>query len=174
MEAGDPDRDEGSKTRAFLNSVAFDLDPDLQVSDPVIALALAEWHRLRGDRPMPSPGDIDPLDLPRHLLPHILLLDVEHVPVRRFRWRLIGTHTTAALGRDATGRYWDELYTGRALAAMLLGPQWVLEHRRPVRVLGTAVYGDRGKVRSESIDLPLSRDGTAVDRVLIASIYRMD
>ncbi len=166
-------RDGSNRAREFFDSVDFDLDPDLQINEPVVAEALAAWDRLRGDRAMPAPSDLDVLDLPRPLLPHLLLLDVEHEPALRFRWRLIGTHTTAALGRDSTGRYWDELYDDRGLAALSRGPLWVLRHRRPIRVLGSATYADKDHVHSESIDLPLTHDGTAVDRILIAAVYRI-
>ncbi|MEQ9333084.1 PAS domain-containing protein [Thalassobaculum sp.] len=165
-------RRDNEQTRAFLASVEFDLDPELRIENPAPALALAEWNGLRGDRAMPAPADIDALDLPRQLLPHLLLLDIEHEPVLRYRWRLIGTHTTAALGRDMTGRYWDDIYDDRGLAMLARGPQWVLRHRRPVRVLGAATYADKDHVRSESVDLPLSNDGTTAHRILIATVYR--
>lgn len=163
--------DGSSRARAFLDTVDFDLDPELRIQHPIPALALAEWNRMRGDRAMPSPADVDPLALPRRLLPHLLLLDVEHDPVPRFRWRLIGTHTTAALGRDSTGRYWDELYDDRRLAILARGPLWVLRHCRPVRVLGNATYADKDHIRSENVELPLSYDGTTVHRILIATVY---
>ncbi|GHD59345.1 hypothetical protein GCM10017083_43390 [Thalassobaculum fulvum] len=166
-------RDGSNRARDFLGSLDFDLDPALRINEPVVAEALAAWNRLRGDRAMPAPSDLDVLDLPRRLLPHLLLLDIEHEPALRFRWRLIGTHTTAALGRDSTGRYWDELYDGRGFGMLTRGPLWVLEHRRPVRILGRAVYADKAHVHSESVHLPLSRDGTSVNRILIATVYRI-
>ena len=39
----------------------------------------------------------------------VVLLDVEPDPFR-LRFRLLGTHVTAAVGRDATGSYLDEVY----------------------------------------------------------------
>lgn len=95
-------RDASGRARTFLDSIDLDLDPDLRIKDPVVAEAHSAWNRLRGDRAMPAPSDLDVLDLPRPLLPHLLLLDGEHEPVLRFRWRPIGTHTAAALGRDGT------------------------------------------------------------------------
>lgn len=163
--------EDSSRARAFLDTVDFDLDPELRIQHPIPALALAEWNRMRGSRAMPSPADVDALALPRRLLPHLLLLDIEHDPALRFRWRLIGTHTTAALGRDSTGRYWDEIYDDRGFATLARGPQWVLRHRRPLRVLGNAGYADKDHVRSENVELPLSHDGAIVHRILIATVY---
>jgi len=52
---------------------------------------------------MPSRRDVDPLAIPGYLLAHLELIDVFHHPELRFRWRLIGTHVTTAVGRDQRG-----------------------------------------------------------------------
>ena len=159
------------KSKAFLDAVQIVLDPDLKIDSPMVSLALETWRRLRGDRDMPAPSDIDPVELPRQLLPHMLLLDIEHDPALRFRWRLIGTHITGVLNRDRTGRYWDGIYDQRTFSALSVGPLWVLEHRRPVRTIGSAHYVGKDFIRSESIDLPLSADGRTVSRMLVVTQY---
>jgi hypothetical protein len=57
---------------------------------------------------MPSRADMDPVELPRALLPNLFLVDVEESP-RRFRYRLVGTELTAIMRRELTGRYIDEM-----------------------------------------------------------------
>ena len=167
-------RTESEQTRAFFGSIALDLDPGLRLESPIAALALAEWNRLRGDRTMPTPADIDPLVLPPRLLPHILLLDIEREPALRFRWRLIGTHITRVIDRDSTGRYWDEIYDAQTLAMLSRGPLWIMQHKRPVRVLGDAGHVAKGHVRSESVDMPLSHDGVTVHRMMTVTVYGVD
>lgn len=159
---------------AVVDSFSVALDPGLRIESPIAALALKEWHRLRGDRAMPAPTDLDPLDLPRRLLPYLLLLDVEHQPRLRFRWRLIGTHITGVLNRDLTGRYWDEFYDERDFAALTISPLWTVEHRQPVRVLSAAHYVSKDHLRSESIDMPLSHDGVTVARIMSVTVYNVD
>ena len=156
---------------SFFGTIEYQLDPDLNIQHPLLQDGLNVWNDLRGDRPMPAPTDIDPLKLPLRLLPHVSLLDIEHQPERRFRWRLIGTYITETLGRDSTGRYWDELYDSRAMNALGQGPSWVIENRRPVRNVGSAHYVDKTYLRSESIDMPLSTDGARVDRLLICTAF---
>lgn len=70
------------------------------------------WDGRRVGRPMPSRADIDPVDIP-HLLPHIMLLAVDHDAGPRFRVQLIGS---AVIGYRAnlsdanpTGRWLDEM-----------------------------------------------------------------
>jgi len=161
-------------TRSFLSSIDLMLDPELRFEAPVLTLALETWNRLRGDRAMPSPADIDPLTLPRALLPHILLIDVEHEPALRFRWRLIGTHITNVTGRDSTGRYWDEIYDRQIFGKLKTGPLWIMKHRRPVRTFGSAYYVSKDFIGSESVDLPLSVDGSTVSRVMVVTQYTLD
>lgn len=147
------------------------MDPSLSVTQAVLELALTVYDSLRGDRAMPTPSDVDPLRLPRELLPHVGLIDVEHAPKRRLRWRLLGTHITEALGRDMSGRYWDEIYSAEDFDALSKGPNWAIEHRRPVRVIGTAGFANKAFILAENVTLPLSEDGKQVERLMVAAVY---
>tara|TARA_R110002167_G_scaffold244516_5_gene450021 strand:- start:232 stop:720 length:489 start_codon:yes stop_codon:yes gene_type:complete len=154
-----------------IDQIEFELDPDLNVVSPLLLNGLEIWRQARGMAAMPARRDFDPVRLPLELLPHILLVDVEYLPEPRFRWRLIGTYITDMIGRDSTGRYWDEIYDANVLAAISKGPRWVLEHRRPIRSLGTAPVHGRAHRRSENLDMPLSSDGEKVDMLLVISVY---
>ncbi len=59
---------------------------------------------LRGS--LPQRSDIDPVELP-DLLPNLMLLDVEHDPLR-FRYRLVGTRVVDFSHDDFTGTYLDQ------------------------------------------------------------------
>ncbi len=81
--------------------VLLDLDP--QDDDFAYFLPLYDyWRRLRGDRLAPSRSDIDPVDIPRDLLPNLMLIEVEHDPLD-FRFRLSGTQTDTLVNRNLTG-----------------------------------------------------------------------
>jgi hypothetical protein len=96
------------------------------------------WEGLRqGDR-LPSRGHIEPADI-KHLLPHILLVDIEPAPFR-VRYRVCGTRVAEVCG-DVTGRYLDELDGGSVWSpedfqqqykmafqnrAPVFGRQWIL------------------------------------------------
>ncbi|MEQ8396351.1 PAS domain-containing protein [Thalassobaculum sp.] len=162
---------ESENARSFMDTIALTVDPDLRVESPIVGLAMDAWDRLRGTRAMPAPADIDAVKLPVRLLPHLLLMDLEYQPAFRLRWRLIGTHITSVVDRDMTGRYWDEIYDARAFEALTVGPLWVIEHRRPVRILGTAHYASKDYIRSESVDMPLSSDGLTIDRIMTVTVY---
>lgn len=159
------------ETRA--GSFAFELDPELKLQTPVLRMALAAWQAARGARAMPARADVDVAKLPRELLGHLALLEIEPGPPERFRWRLIGTHITAALGRDSTGRYFDELYEPQLAEAVLTGPRWVMAHRRPIRTLGHAAFADKTFLRSENLDMPLSSDGERVSMILVATVFQL-
>lgn len=66
------------------------------------------WVEARGEKLMPSRADIDPVSIPRELLPNIVLVDVLSEPMR-FRYRVMGTAVARMLGDDWTGRFVDEI-----------------------------------------------------------------
>ena len=72
--------------------------------DPILGPALAYWIDKRGSRLLPSRRDIDPVEIPPKILPHLQIIDVVDGGAR-FRYRLIGTATVDAYGEDFTGRY---------------------------------------------------------------------
>src|SRR3546814_16000580 len=70
------------------------------------------WRAKLNGRGMPSRGDIDPVEIPPTVLPHVILTDILDGP--RFRFRLAGTAIRAAAGLEIKGRYPDELFSGRS------------------------------------------------------------
>lgn len=149
----------------------LELDPDLSISAEELRQGRDIWERMRAGREMPRCGDVDPLQMPARLLPHVLLADVEHGSPRRYRWRLIGTHITHILKRDRTGVYWDEAYPGEHYEELIRGPQWVVENRKPLRITGTGKYFGSDWYHFESLNLPLSHDGELVDRIIMFARY---
>lgn len=113
---------------------------------------------------MPGRADIDPIDIP-NLLPYVSLIDVEQEPYR-MRYRLIGTHITEAIGRDSTGRYFDELYEGRTLEEMVRRFSTVVRANLPARFIVKATFADKEYRHYETIHLPLSDDGKSVNMIL--------
>lgn len=145
----------------------------MEIVSPVLTEALRLWETVRGVRGMPARSDFDPAEIPRSLLPHILLIDLDgEDDALRFRWRLIGTHVTTMLGRDMTGSWFDEIYDEATLEALTTGPRWAVANRRPVRTVGQAPVDERSFLRSENLHMPLSEDDQRVGKILVASDLR--
>ena len=150
-----------------MNDVApnhwANIDPDLVVDNSELLDLLAYWKEQRGQQLMPSRADMDPLDLPAHL-GYLCLIDVEHDPMR-LRYRLIGATITETMGRDMTGRYFDEIYEDEILRDSLAAYTWIVEHRAPLRISGHALYSSKSHYLYEILNLPLSDDGETVNMV---------
>lgn len=139
----------------------------LRIGDGRMVELYDYWDEKRGDRAMPSPVDIDLLDLPIQL-PNIFLVDVEQNP-RRYRYRVIGTNLTEILNEDLTGRYVDEMpwlfrrYAEPAYAKVLaaVAPQY-----KEIRIFRTL-----WRARYRRLLLPLGEPGKPIDMVL-GCIYR--
>lgn len=134
-------------------------------SRPLCAL-LEYWQARKGDRALPGRPDLDPVDI-GPLLPHIILIDVERAP-ERFRVRLVGTHVVDTLGRDNTGRYYDEVYRPEAYATFVEGIRRVIAGRAPLSGYGQVYFAaGREYLTYESLTLPLAADGRTVDMLLV-------
>ena len=149
----------------------LNLDPDLQFDDPRLADLLRYWDEKRGDRPMPARRDIDPIELRSHL-GRLSLVDLEYDPFR-LRYRLIGTNITETLGRDMTGRYFDEIYPPNILSDTLAAYGWMTENKKPLRGFGNALCAEKSMFEFEILNLPLSEDGTRVNMVLGEIIFSL-
>lgn len=147
-------------------------DAALQIRSPMLRAIHAYWESKRGGRPMSSRDELDPLELGR-LLPYVALADVEHDPLR-LRWRLLGTHITRALGRDSTGKYFDEIYPGTLFEDVMAVYRRVLELRRPVRHHGLPSFFQKAFASYESIHLPLSHDGETIDMILVGFVFERE
>ncbi len=131
-----------------------------------LQLIYGYWLTKRGSRSMPGRSDLDPAEIPPRLLPGITLVDVVPDP-RRYVYRLVGTMEAEVRGYDPTGKSVGEAYFGENAAdatecydlvvstcAPVLDPLPFLERRR----------GYRG---AESLFLPLSNDGVAVNMIVV-------
>jgi len=123
------------------------------------------WASKRGGRSMPSPSDIDPIDIPK-LLPGITLVDVTYEPLR-FTYRLVGTRETRIRGYDPTGMLVVEGSVGGQVGL-------ILEVYENIALTGQFAYfsevnriAENRWVPFETIYLPLGVDGRTVTRILV-------
>lgn len=143
----------------------------LEACHPDVAAVYTLWDKKRrGGRTPPSRADFDPLEIPTHLLPGILLIDVRHDPLR-FRYRLVGTRDVKRRGMDPTGLDVTEGHYGP-------NPQRALQTYSYVSETGGSLYRSdsvtdgNGIVRSEErLFLPLSTDGSTVDMILAFVVW---
>ena len=125
------------------------------------------WLAKCRDGRLPARADIDPLDLPPALLPSIVLLDVERGErVPRFRVRLAGTGFVMLLGREVTGRYFDELGPERQMAPIMDALHTLAATGQPVFLASPMIRPDKSQVWLKRFALPLAEDGKTVDMVL--------
>lgn len=145
-------------------------DPFLDaVGDSRLRQLLRYWNRLRGARIGPSHREIDPLDIPKPVLPYILLAEVVlQDSARRYRFRLCGTEVEDTYGRAMGGRFVDELASGEYRLHMHNLYDQLVSSRLPLYSVGA--YHGRS-IYTQRLMLPVTSDGEAVDMVLSAQIF---
>lgn len=141
--------------------------PDGTGADPAFARLHGYWRGKTRGRLLPSRADIDPLEIPRELLPDIGLLEVEGAgDARRYRIRLFGSGLESMTGQNETGRYYDETVepAGYAVLARLMAV--VIAERRPLYFAAPSAAAGRDFLWFGRLALPLASDGQAVDMIL--------
>ena len=133
--------------------------------DPACAAMLAFWQAHSEGGTLPKPQAIHPTAFPASLLPKLVILDVIDGP--RFRVRLMGTGLTTAFGVDFTGRFLDEAIPEELLVTAREHWCAAVAHRRPVYAYAEYRFPDRPSIKNRILMLPLSSDGSIVDRILI-------
>lgn len=141
--------------------------PDAR-SHPHLAALLDYWLSIEPPGRLPGRQHLDPLDLPRPLLPWLYLLDV--VPRQdgapHFRFRLIGTALVEKFERDSTGRRFDELYEPEAVRRMEVGLRRAIAEGRPVAAERSMPVRGREFLRFKRLICPLAADGETVDMTI--------
>jgi hypothetical protein len=132
----------------------FEIDPDLRFDNPKLHEFVGYWRSKMKDGRLPGRADIDPLDL-RAFLGDIFMLDVVGAP-RRFRYRLIGTKIVARVGRDSTGKFQEEAYSGEQAAENNELYRLVCERKVPLRNYGIVNWVGREFLKYEIANLPLA------------------
>ena len=144
--------------------------PDIR--SPILRRLYDYWDGKRGARRMPSRADLDPLDI-TFAMGNVILADVTDDTPPRFYIRVHGTNLVERAGYELTGKMLDELPVTefRSLARKSFAH---------VSRTGDMMHADNDRIldgrlrRYETIIMPLSTDGSRVDRLLIGLVYDDD
>ena len=132
---------------------------------PTLKRVIALWEEKRAGRPAPLRADIDPGEMP-FALGDLSLFDVEENP-RRYWCRLDGTRQVELFGVDCTGKYLEDCLPPDYFALASKSFDEVMDSGRPSHYQRQVPYAGR-LIRYEVALLPLSRDGTRLDMLLVA------
>ena len=148
----------------------FALPPE--AGEPDFVTLFEYWRRQAPPGWLPGRQHIDPLDMPRALLPRIVLFDMERtIDGALFRVRLAGTRVVELLGRDPRGDLLHQLGLAEAgnLASALKA---AVTLAAPVVYSATLALPNKPPVWARRLVLPLARDGAAIDMVLGIYVLR--
>lgn len=139
-----------------------------QIPEPQLRGLYLYWHGKRTGRGLPLSGAVDPAEIDS-LLPYVMLVDVLGGG-RHFRFRLIGTDV--AIGVDPTGKLQHEelpegIYRDHITALFRRGAAGPDALYSRTSYDYTEIVGPRSVSR---LFLPLTRDGTTVDMMMIGQL----
>jgi len=148
--------------------------PQALYSHATLGALFRYWEKKRGSRPMPARRDIDPIEMDRRVLPHLMLCEVsEHGSLIRFR--LVGTSLARRWGLDPTGKTLSDLPPADYFD--FLGALIRRSYAEEAPVYGESRF--RWGTKQRELDalhllLPLSTSGTGPGIVLVGTAYSSD
>jgi hypothetical protein len=127
--------------------------------DRVLLNLAAYWSAKRGGHPLPPRSAIDPLDMPRRLLPHLALVEATGRDTE-IRFRLVGTELVQRFHRDATGKTSRDLYPegGDYRRYMEQIYSSVIQRGQPLYVDNTRRFAEEGSGRVRRLLLPVAAE----------------
>jgi hypothetical protein len=134
-----------------------------KIERPTLRRLYELWKARRGGRLFPARADFSPHDF-AFALGNLSLIDVLRDPLR-FRVRLQGSHSSARLGWDITGRFFDEIPDPEYRAVTLETYERIVEDRRPRCEVRELLFDNRSH-RYEILWLPLAADGSTIDMIM--------
>ncbi len=131
------------------------------------------WEEKRGARRMPARRDIDPIEMDRRLLSHLMLCELSERG-SRIRFRLVGTSLVKRLGFDPTGQLLADLPEGKYFD--FLGKLLLRTYAEAAPVYGESVFrwGAKGRLDARHVLLPLRASSAASALVLVGAVYSSD
>jgi hypothetical protein len=141
--------------------------------DPIVLFMLDYWKAKRGERRMPHPDDIDPVEFARYM-PNLQLIQVDHDPFE-LSYRLLGEAVSNVHGGNYRSRKVKDLdqLSPKFGSMMYELFKFVALERRPYAAGGTLDAMGKGYTEFEGVYMPLSFDDERTDRILCASSYRI-
>lgn len=160
----------GSRTLALMTENPRRLDIP-ETCHPNTWAIYRYWQEKCHGRSMPARSDLDPLNMPKGLLPGLCLVDVAPEE-RRYVYRLVDTANVEVRGYDPTGKSVIEGFFGPSVDDVLANYDRVVSSRAP-HIDPQHFKATNGRyVTEETIFLPLSDDGENVNIVLVFSQSR--
>ena len=141
-----------------------------EATDAEFRELLAYWQSKVVPGHLPGRQHIDPTELPRRHLSHLLLLDVVGAALprqrRRYRFRVAGTGFSSIAGRDVTGLHYDEIGGPARSVAVARALDLIVERKAPVFLSGRLTLSAQDYLWVKRLGLPLAQDGQNVDMIL--------
>jgi len=125
-------------------------------------VAFQFWLDAKKDRLLPPDWAIDPLSLPRPLLPWLFVVAVEPGP-KRLRFRLAGTAVVNAIGYELKGKYSEDLEGAEARIERIYA---AIETKTPYFYGGPLVWSPMNFKFYKSLIMPFGNEASEVTRFL--------
>ncbi|HZL58926.1 MAG TPA: PAS domain-containing protein [Stellaceae bacterium] len=137
---------------------------------PVLQRLHGDWDSRRRGRRFPARADFDPLDL-KYVLGYLSLVEVRREPPH-FRYRLHASNLAARLGLDLTGKSIESIPSAEQRDHARRHYAEVVGLGAPIAYPRRLLLRDDDFIDAEALVLPLAADGSHIDMLMSALVWR--
>ncbi|HVJ55855.1 MAG TPA: PAS domain-containing protein [Aliidongia sp.] len=153
------------RPRAVTGDFAF----EQHLEGTGLKLCFDFWKSRRLEGALPLKSSIDPVEMPRSILPNLFLHEWEGPG--KFRCRLAGTEICRVTRRNPTGLYLHEQVSPEASESRLDLFKEVIDRATPAVYGGRISTDPRNGIQFKRLLLPVSRDGSRADFIFGMLIF---
>jgi hypothetical protein len=136
--------------------------------EPVLLALYSYWDGVRRGKDVPDRADIDPVDMPPSILPHLAMTEIHEG--MRLKVRLVGTEIVRNHQRDTTGKFASEYMEGPYLDYITSLYAELQASRRPV--FSESLFRNIDtNLKATRLILPLTHGGSEVRIGLLGQIF---
>ena len=125
-------------------------------------VALQFWLDAKGEGILPPATAIDPLKIPRQLLPTLVVVSVEPGP-KRLKFRLAGTAMVSATGVDLTGKFSEDVEGAEGTTQRVYA---AIKSKTPYFYGGPLIWSPKDFKSYKALVMPFGNDAGEVTRFL--------
>ena len=138
--------------------------------DPILTEGAAYWLRKRAGRPMPARRDIDLLDMPARIVPHVVLAEIL-APSGLVRYRIVGEEMVERFGFNFGGKTSRQIFHGTYRTFLEDTFALLYRDRMPVYTESQFRWDNDGHALTRRLMMPLANDGDSPSHVFIVQTW---
>lgn len=158
----------------FLSKQENTRHSELSFDDEDYRTCYQYWADLKGLRWAPNWRDWQWMDLPSHIIPYFIVVDVSHAPLD-FTYRFWGSAYAAMHSIEMTNKSVRDIRSPVTAKAAFEQYKEIVDSKQAMSTLDTIQAGPHDIIHTQTtLRMPMSDDGVSVDKIITFADWRKE